>query len=78
MIIDQFTQWLDLHALSEQMAVATAKTFFEQWIVEYGSRFRSTLISLLFSDMCRLMEVAKTRTTPYCPTPMARLSATTK
>ena len=33
MIVDQFTRWLELHALPEQTAEIIAKPFFEQWII---------------------------------------------
>ena len=37
MILDQFTHWLELHALPEQTAEITAKTFFEQLITRYDT-----------------------------------------
>ena len=73
MMVDQFSRWLELYALPEQTAVITAKTFFEQWIARLGAPLQihtdhgRNFDSLLFTDLCRLMEITKTRTTPYRP-----------
>ena len=73
MIIDQFTRWLELHALPEQTAELTARTFFEQWVTRFGTPLQvhadqgRNFESQLFTDLCKLLEVKKTRTTPYRP-----------
>ena len=71
MMVDPSSRWLELYALSEQTAVITAKTLLEQWIARFGARLQihtdqgRNFDSLLFTDLCRLMEIIKTRTTPY-------------
>ena len=73
MMVDQFSRWFELYALPEQTAVITAKTFFEQWIARFGAPLQihtdqgRNFDSLLFTHLCRLMEITKTRTTPYRP-----------
>ena len=73
MILDQFTRWLELHALPEQTAEITAKTFFEQWTTRYGAPLQvhtdqgRNFDSQLFTELCELMQIEKTRTTAYRP-----------
>ena len=73
MMIDQFSRRLKLYALPEQTAVITAKTFFEQWISKFGAPLLvhtdqgRNVDGSLFVDLCRLMEIANTWTTPYRP-----------
>ena len=72
-IVDQFTRWLELHEVPEQTAEITAKTFFEQWITRYGAPLQvhtgqgRNFDSQLFTELCKLMQIEKTRTTSYRP-----------
>ena len=71
MIVDQFTRWLELHAGPEQTADITANTFFEQWITRYGASLQGhtdqgrNCDSQLFTGLCKLMQIEKTRTTSF-------------
>ena len=72
-MVDQFTKWVELLALAVQNAELTAKVFLKHFIVTFrcplevhtnkGRNFTSDL----FQAFCRLMEITKTRTTPYHP-----------
>ena len=61
MIVDQFTHWLELHALNELTAELTVRTFFQQWVTKFGTPLQ------VHTDQDTLLEVKKTRTTPYLP-----------
>jgi hypothetical protein len=72
-MIDQFTKWIECVALGDQTAESVARTFVNDWVArlgvptfvhtDRGSNFESSL----FKEVCRLLEVVKTRTTPYRP-----------
>ena len=72
-IVDQFTKWIEIYALPDQSAQITAKVFFEGWITRFGVPLQvhtdqgRNFTSNLFSDLCRLLDSTKTRTTPYRP-----------
>ena len=73
MIIDQFTRWLEMVALPTQGAEIVAKSFFESYVVRFGVPLQvhtdqgRNFESCLFKSFCALLEVAKSRTTPYRP-----------
>ncbi len=73
MVICQFSKWIDIIPISDQTAETVAKEFLAR-IVSYfgcpleiftdqGSNFQSNL----FSAFCELLEITRTRTTPYRP-----------
>ena len=72
-MIDQFTKWVELAALSDQTALSTAMCFFEQWVVRFGTPTYvhtdqgRNFTSDLFIELCNLLQITKTRTTPYRP-----------
>ena len=73
MMIDQFTKWVEMAAISEQSALLTAKKVLVHFIAncecpleihtDKGRNFESKL----FGSLCELLEITKTRTTPYRP-----------
>ena len=70
---DYFSKWVEAFAIPNQEAHSVAKVLAEQWICRYGAP-RSihtdqgrNFDSLLFKEMCRLLNITKTRTTPYHP-----------
>jgi hypothetical protein len=73
LMVDQFTKWVELAALPNQTASTTASSFFHQWIVRFGTPVYvhtdqgRNFTSELFTEMCELLEISKTRTTPYRP-----------
>ena len=73
MIIDQFSRWLEIVPLPNQEAETIAKAFFETYVVRFGVPFMvhtdqgRNFESQMFKSFCVLMEISKTRTTPYRP-----------
>ncbi len=73
MITCQFTKWLECHAISDQTAEMIVETFYNEWMVRFGTptqihtdqgrNFDGNVLKIL----CKLLEIAKTRTTPYRP-----------
>ena len=73
MLIDQFTKWVECYPLPDQSAELIAKTL----VVELFSRFGlpleihtdqgSNFVGNLFTTLCLLLQVTKTRTTSYRP-----------
>ena len=70
---DTFTKWIEAYAIPDQ----TSKTVAHKFVTEFVSRFGTPLElhtdqgrnfeSSLFQEVCRLLEITKTRTTPYHP-----------
>jgi hypothetical protein len=71
--VDQFSKWVEIWALSEQTAETIAETFFDQWVTRYGVPIQihtdqgKNFDGNFFKSFCTLLEVVKTRTTPYRP-----------
>ena len=72
-MIDQFTKWIELAAIPEQSAETVAKVFVEEFICRMGcaqhvfSDQGKNFESQLFHQVCELLQMAKSRTTPYRP-----------
>jgi hypothetical protein len=72
-ITDYFTKWTEAYALPNQKAETVAKAIVENFCVRFGmprvlhSDLGSNFESRLFSEMCSLLGVRKTHTTPYRP-----------
>ena len=73
MMIDQFTKWVEMAAIPEQSALLTAKKVLVRFIATFGCPLEihtdqgRNFESKLFGSLCELLEIAKTRTTPYRP-----------
>ena len=73
MVIDQFTRWLEIIPLVTQDAQSVTQAFFEQYVVRFGVPVMihtdqgRNFEGDLFQAFCALLEVVKTRTTPYRP-----------
>jgi len=73
MMVDQFTKWVEIHAVPDQSADRTAKTVVNQFFSRFGSPFQihsdqgKNFDGHLFKAVCQLYRVTKTRTTPYRP-----------
>ena len=73
MIVDQFTKWLECFPLPLQSAELTAKAVVNGFTSGFGCPLEihtdqgSNFDGKLFSSVCELLEVTKTRTTPYRP-----------
>ena len=72
-MIDQFTKWLELAPLADQTAQVVAGTLVQQFICRMGCAYEiftdqgRNFESALFKEVCKLLEMAKLRTTPYRP-----------
>ena len=72
-MVDQFTKWVELAAIPEQNAQVTVKAFVDRFISTFGCPLEihsdqgRNFESSLFQALCRLLEINKTRTTPYRP-----------
>ena len=73
MIIDQFTKWVECYPLPDQGANTVARALVDNFIARFGSpciihsdqgrQFESDL----FTALCTLLEIKKTRTSSYHP-----------
>ncbi|VDI00653.1 Hypothetical predicted protein [Mytilus galloprovincialis] len=73
MMIDQFTKWVECVPLPAQGAELTARTAVNEFFSRFGSPFQvftdqgRNFESHLFKAMCDLLQIHKSRTTPYRP-----------
>ena len=73
MIIDQFSRWVEMVPLTVQDAESVARAFFETYVVRFGVPFvvhtdqGRNFDSTMVKSFCKLLEITKTRTTPYRP-----------
>lgn len=72
-LADYFTKWSEAYPLVNQEAKTVADIFVSEFILRFGApRTVHTdqgrnFESFLFQEMCELLEINKTRTTPYHP-----------
>ena len=72
-IIDQFTKWVEAFPIPHQGASLVAEKFVNEVVARFGTPLElhtdqgTNFQSHLFSDVCRLLQIANTRTTPYHP-----------
>ncbi len=72
-MIDQFTKWTELVALPSQSAENVADALVKDFICRMGIALNihsdqgRNFEGHLFQEICKLLEMAKTRTTPYRP-----------
>ena len=72
-VSDYFTKWTESYPMPNMEAVTVARLMIEQMICRFGiprkihSDQGRQFESQLFSEMCRLLQIEKTRTTPYHP-----------
>ncbi len=72
-VSDYFNRWAEAYSLPNQEASTIARILVDEWISRFGApqslhsdqgrNFESTL----FVEMCQLLSIEKTRTTPYHP-----------
>ena len=72
-ISDYFTRWAEAVSLPNQEASTVAQALMNEWICRYGAPESihtdqgRNFESKLFSELCDLLDIHKTRTTPYHP-----------
>ena len=73
MMVDQFTKWVEIIPLPSQTAEVTARTAVNEFFSRFGCPFYlfsdqgRNFESRLFTAMCDVLQIQKTRTTPYRP-----------
>ena len=73
MVVDQFTKWVECYPLPSQTAERVASTFVTEFVnrlgcpLELHSDQGRNFESHFFKRLCDMLEIAKTRTTPYRP-----------
>jgi hypothetical protein len=73
LICDYFTKWVEAFPLPDQEAKTIADKFVKEFVCRYGTPRRlfsdqgSNFQSKLFKEVCQLLEIDKSRTTPYHP-----------
>jgi transposase InsO family protein len=72
-ITDQFTKWAEAFAVPDQSSETTARTLLEEFISRFGAPLEihtdqgRNFQSEMFRNLCKLLGVTQTRTTPYHP-----------
>jgi len=72
-IVDQFTKWIEAAPLPDQTAETVARATVDFLISRMGCPLEiftdqgTNFTSQVFSQLCSVLEIAKTRTTPYHP-----------
>ena len=70
---DYFTKWTECHAMQNMEASTVAHILVEQVVSRFGIPYTihsdqgRQFESRLFKEMCKLLQITKTRTTPYHP-----------
>ena len=72
-VVDQFSKWVECYALSDQTAERVARTLVSEFIGIFGCPLEMhrdqdrNFESLMFKEVCDILKIVKTRTTPYQP-----------
>ena len=72
-VADYFTKWVEAYPMPNQEATTVAELLVREFVCRFGvpllihSDQGRNFESQLFSEMCRLLGIKKTRTTPYHP-----------
>ena len=73
LVCDYFTKWVEAFPLPNQEATTIADRFVKEFVCRYGVPRRlftdqgSNFQSTLFNEVCGLLDIEKSRTTPYHP-----------
>ena len=73
MMVDQFTKWVECIPLPSQTAEVTATAAINEFFSRFGYPFQiftdqgRNFESSLFTNVCKLLQIHKSRTTPYRP-----------
>lgn len=73
MMIDQFSKWIEMAALPDQCALSVAQKSLVHFVVTFGCPLEvhtdqgKNFDSNLFKSLCKVLQIAKTRTTLYHP-----------
>ena len=70
---DYWTKWMEAYAIEDQQAETVAEKLVCEFVCRFGAPAElhsdqgRNFESLVFQEMCRLLGISKTRTTPYHP-----------
>ena len=72
-VVDHFTKHVEAYPLPDQEAVTIARVFMNEFISRFGVPYvihtdqGANFESNLFKELCKMLNIKKTRTTPYHP-----------
>ena len=72
-VVDQFAKWVECYALADQTAERVSRTLVSEFIGRFGCPLElhsdqgRNFESRMFKEVCDLLKIVKTRTTPYRP-----------
>ena len=72
-VTDYFTKWVEVYAIPDQSAITCAEVILDEFIGRYGCPYNihsdqgRNYESTVFMELCRLLEIQKTQTSPYNP-----------
>jgi transposase InsO family protein len=70
-VTDHFSKWVEIFAIPNQTAITCADILLNEVIDRYGCPYDihsdqgRNYVSQIFMELCQLLEIRKTRTTPY-------------
>ena len=70
-VTDYFSKWVKIFAIPDQTAVTCAENILNEVISRYGCPYDlysdqgSNYVSKIFHELCQMLEIRKTRTSPY-------------
>ena len=72
-VVDHFTKHAEAYALPDQEATTIARVFLNEFVARYGVPYvihtdqGTNFESNLFKELCKMLGISKTRTSPYHP-----------
>ncbi len=72
-VTDYFTKWVEIYAIPDQTAYTCAEKILNEFICRYGCPYDlhsdqgTNYTSKLFTELCKLLEIRKTKSSPYRP-----------
>ena len=73
-VVDQFSKWVECYVISDQTAERIARILVSVFIVRFGCPLElHSDQARMFKEVCDLLKIVKTRTTPYRPNANGRV-----
>ena len=72
-VADYFTKWSEMYPIPDQTAISVANVFVNNWVIRWGCPRElhtdqgQNFEGVLFKEVCAMLDIRKTRTTPYFP-----------
>ena len=70
---DNFTKWVEAYPMPDQTSETIANIFVSEWVSRYGAPYElysdrgANFTSAIFEEMCKLLNIEKTKTSGYRP-----------